>query len=208
MYLQLRNIWKRRTVIHAFQCLLVFWEDCTWDFIWLLDYWNLPQMFSSKSENNHCIQIETSKSHLKRFWLWTCSPLKWHCCQNKNRGVENENNWTIELFRSLTLPIPNEKIICWIETRGNETHGGRTNETLFWYVICENTVWCSLLPYPLLKSNSFWLYKLYWWQKLCLKRGWDVCGLLFDWLFSLWLKNHKDFSTVLHCAFLWTVASA
>lgn len=106
----------------------------------------LPQVFSSKPENNHCIQIETSKSHLKRFWLRTCSPLKRHCCQNKNRGVENENNWTIELFSSLTLPIPNVKITCWMESRGNETHGGRRNETLFWCVMCENAVWCSLLP--------------------------------------------------------------
>lgn len=113
------------------------------------------QLFSSRPENNLGIQEETSKSQLKRFWPWTCSPLKWHCCQNKNRGVENENNWTIELFSSLTLPIPNEEITCWTETRGNESHGGRTDETLFWYVICENTVGCSLLPYPLLKSNSF-----------------------------------------------------
>lgn len=161
VYRQLRNIWKRNTAVHAFQCLLEIWEDCTWNFIWLLVYWNLPQVFSSKPENNHCIQIKTSKSQLKRFCLWTCSPLKWHCCQNKNRGVENENNWTIELFSSLTLPIPNEKITCWIESGGNETHGGRKNGTMFWYVICENTVWCSLLPYSPLKSNSFWLYELY-----------------------------------------------
>lgn len=38
------------------------WEDCTWNFIWLLVYWNLPQVFSSKPESNHCIQIEASES--------------------------------------------------------------------------------------------------------------------------------------------------